>query len=683
MSLAMPRPAFTVVSSSVAALVVLGFIAQAFKSKIPQTPVNDLGHEGSEFLNRAAMQRIDWHKPTPESFALAKRRDLPILLFVGSSYNPLARGFDEGIENSPRVQSFLERNFLCIRADTLAYPAFRNAFLPLSRASLNLSSGFQVWVLDTSGSILDLLPQNLGVFPRQENLYIDALVTAREKFAAPSLDVIESRFQDAQVRDQALLRIPAVENVPDFEAFEERFFSEVSQNGGFEGGLIKQLTPEAWRYLLLTGRLSDFKNGIEPILHSSVVDLIDGGFFHGSRDPNWKFVDYDKSATANASMLRTLGMASKQDPSGLYSYLARRTFESLTTEFVVVAGVAAQRPSDAGEDGRSRRSSFGVRKLQQTLGGTPWMRWAQDHLGLRVESNPLMTPRLASPESLADRGPLGETLSKLRHASPANPCQAPGFADVTGFTVARLLESARLMNEQKMLNKAVDLFPFIEEFRQGPNMTHSFHRSVQDAYLGDYLAYADAALNLYLATGRYDALLEGRSVLERALVLFAGDASGIIGMTGASQEPMPENLSLSEVADPVIESTVAQAIRLCLDYSRIFPESLGLRRAADQSVIAFTVAARNQGYRAAGYFAACQSVFDDAYFVSTGPYAQELADKVARLHPARLSFAAFGDVRLDIQDRGPGVYIVKGILVEGPMSAADAAAKVPVTLGSG
>ncbi|MBC8063493.1 MAG: thioredoxin domain-containing protein [Chlorobia bacterium] len=680
----MPRPAFTVVSSSVVALVAIGFASRIFRPLIPKPGGNALANESSEFLSRAATQQINWKKPIADSFAMARRRDMPILLFIGSSYNPLARGLDNGVLMSPRVQAYLARNFECIRVDILAYPEYRNAFLPISRGIVGFPTGCQLWVLDPSGKIVDLLPKGLGLWPTDENAFIDALVAARRRFESPIAEGAGTKYQEAQDRDWQALTAEFTPAAPDFEAYGAGLSNSIYPRGGFGGESPRVVTPEAWRYLLATGNLVAFKASIGPVLRSPLVDLVDGGFFHGARDSDWIETDFDKSAVTNAAMLRVMASASAMLKEPIYRYLSERTFDSLTTEFVVQNGIAASRQSDSQSNGRSDRTSFGVRKLRESLSEGDDYQWAQSYLGLRVETNPRMVPILRSTRTLSDLPRLERILATLRRATGSVPeTTSAGFADVTGFCVARLIEGARTLGDAKRLDVALSLFDWVELNRNGANMLHSQESGLRTPYVGDYLAYADAALQHYLATGRQTSIQSGREVLLRALELFNSGQGAVLWMRDKPSAPLPSFLAVPEIADSSTESATAYAMRLCHDYERVFPTESVFRRFANAATGAFGAQANVLGPRGAGFFLAAQSVFDDTFFVCVGPEAQPWSDRLAELQPWRMCIAAFGEIRVDLQKMGNGVYLVRGESVQGPMSLAAAQKALSPFIGFG
>src|SRR6185503_2159607 len=105
-------------------------------------------------------------------------------------------------------------------------------------------------------------------------------------------------------------------------------------------------------------------------------------------------------------------------------------------------------------------------------------------------------------------GPVSSVLKKLRSAPSADRhFTGKRLLDVHGYSVARMLECARLWGDADRLSEADDLFSRMDWFLAGDDVKHSLEPGIPDKpCLADYLAYADAALQHFLAFGRADSL---------------------------------------------------------------------------------------------------------------------------------------------------------------------------------
>ena len=107
-----------------------------------------------------------------------------------------------------------------------------------------------------------------------------------------------------------------------------------------------------------------------------------------------------------------------------------------------------------------------------------------------------------------------------------------------------------------------------------------------------------------------------------------------------------------------------------------------LREIARMSVSHFAESAPMMGLRAGGYFRAASELIEDTYVLAVGPQAQSLADAASRRAPLRFCAPVFGDMRPDVQRLGPGLYVVAGNDIRGPMEVIQAIELLGKTLAS-
>jgi uncharacterized protein YyaL (SSP411 family) len=664
----------------VTVLAVLAFIAQLVIGHIPEGPQNRLAAADSKFLRQAGTQEIDWRPLSEETFAEARKRDLPIMLVLGSACSATGRGVDEFTFSAKEIEDFLDRSFISVRADTFDYPELVNAFIPISRAlpkdgwRLGIPPDFQIWFLDPKGNMFAFAAETTygrGLDVRAFRLILE---DALRRFA----DVREGKgaAEQLQVADQAALRTPLELSAPDPNLYGAILSEAIDPaTGGFPVNGFHRLWPCAWRFQLLSGRVDDYARSIDPCLKSPRVDLLDGGFFTGNTRPDWFGGGYDKLARVNADMLRTLTLGAVLTQRRDQRWLAEHTFDTLHEDFVQRGQIAGGRVGDSGRYGRSGRSSFSPRELREMFPDDDQREWLRDNLGLRVETNPEMTPLLGTldlPFSQPER--FQATLDKLRTKHDKPEFDGNGLLDVSGFTVARMIESARLLGDPKRLIEATDLFPQLENFRSLDDVLHSTAEGVAPhAYLGDYLGFADAALQHFLATGDPQSFDHGLAVLRRALFLYGGSAKGVYTLSQPTNAPLaPQNIASPEIVDNLGESCSAQIMRLCDDYGRLLGESgADLSRAADETRSRFSTLGPLLAQYAGGYYCAVLHMGVERHAIVVGPGAVATARRLTARNGLHLIAPAIGAVKAP--GSKPGVYVVRGKVSEGPFTATRAA----------
>lgn len=677
----MYKPSFGVVSGVVVVLAILAVLSKLVIGLIPDGPPNGLALETSEFLLQAAHEEIDWHTLTEDTFAYARKQEKPIMLVVGSACSPAGRAADKVVFPTKEVRGFLARNFICVRVDVMARPEFMNAFLPLSRAAL-LNGGrlaippdYQVWFLDPKGYVFGYAAETVQGRPLDPRAFLADLEDAANRF-----DRIQSGKEKAGVdqgRDLAVLEAQPQQVLPDLAGFAE-FLRESTATGvgGFPINGYQRLWPSAWEFQLRMGRFADYAQSILPCLQSPDVDVLDGGFFTGGATMDWRGIGYDKLTVVNAAMLKTLALGAGLMRSPDQRWLALRTFDALLTQFPRDGLLATGQVGDEGNLGRSTRCSFSPRQLRALLPESADREWARVNLGLRVETNPQMTPMLANIDTpLKDTSRFQAVVDALSKGRPSPKVAGLADLDVGGFATARMMESARLLGDRQRLVKAEGLFERLDAFRSLNDVVHSQATGARpSSYLGDYLAYADGALQYFLATGDIPTLQNGIAVLRRGLFLYGGSIRGLYRLSQPpSTSNAPQDAASPEIVDNIRESCTAQVIRLGSEYGRLLGDhGADFTRASNDALTRFAPICPSLGQYAAGFYCAAAEVQDAAYAVTVGPDAMGLAARLARLAPGRLVAPSFGPVKAP--GEGVGVYVIRALSVQGPMTPEQAAA---------
>jgi uncharacterized protein len=684
---------FEVVTLVLTLLVGLGLTATLMQPHIPQrepSGTSDL----PEFLREGARHDIRWYRMDEAAFSEARRQNRPILLVIGGSWSRLARQVDEQVFSTPDIQNYIARNYIAIRVDAMERPEWLNAFLPVSRARQGFLVGFQCWLLDSRGRMYDLISRSEASPLLDRGEFLNALIGGRQRFDAM---VRTPELADppglAQRADLEMIGMSSPEVLPNFRSH----LAAVLQEGDPEaGGFVRRgfqiPNPNAWRFLAMVGNEDALRRSLDPALASSWVDVLDGGFFRLSTRPDWQLIEFDKLAVQNADMMLTLALAGRLTGDRFYRHLAERTFDSLSGEFVAEGFVRAARIWNQTSMSRSARASFAPRVLRGLFPEGSDREWLRTHLGMVVEVNPQMTPRYVRPEVIWEQPDRLESVLKVLRGAGTEPRFSGGeLLDVNGHVAARMFEVARLWDDSDRLAVAGALFDRLDAFRVRDSVVHGLRPPSRGyAYLGDYLAYADAALQDFLASGRVASLEMGLPVLQRALFLFQGPLPGWyrFGLAGGGRLE-PQDVHSPEIADNLCESATARLVRLCLAYGRLYlrpaaeeteaQQGLELLRIAYAATSLFAPVSTAAASPFSGYFCAVAALADDAHAFTVGRNAVAEANVLARRVPVRLVAPAIGPVRVDLQDRAPGVYIVRGGDLEGPLSVDEAAGRMGPT----
>lgn len=678
-------------------LCVLGLIANVLKPLIPDPAANPIASQPGDFMRQAFRQSVSWTTAGQAAFAEARRLDRPILLVVGHSWSATGRHMDREVFVGPEVANFINANFIPVRIDGDVEPSWVNAYLPLSRPAFGIRPDFQIWVLSPAGALVQPIYRPMASQSWDRTRFLNELIEALHLAEQVRDSKTDSPHGLRQIEDIQEVKSPDGASSPDLlTSLRQTLASVHPEFGGFPFNGFQELKPNAWRLIALSGYDDLLKKSLRPVLLSPMVDVQDGGFFSRARRDRWREIEYDKPAVLNSEMMLMLLIASKttKDPefASFCDYLARTTLNSLSTEFKTQTGLifTARQGDESDQLGRSERSSFSPRRLRSAADDGVLRTWMHENLGLRVETNRQMVP-LIKTESVLNDPTFERALAAMKADYVVRKRFTGGIKMKTSATVAaRQMQVARALGDDDRGQIAAQMFDWIDTFRTVDQVPHDLAGGVNDhEFLGDYLAYADAALQDYLGNGRVVSLFRGLSVLNRALLIFQGDTPGELRQTQASEsELVPNAPAIPELLDNLGESTTATAIRLCSAYGRLLlsqseEDDRGLRllRRAYALTSHFAETAPPLGYSAAGYSCAAAEVIDDRFALAVGSDAQQLANDLYKLRPTRLVAPRLGSIRKELENAKPGIYIFERGLPVGPFTLEEAAARLPLSFG--
>ncbi len=683
----MYKPSFIVVTSVLVVLALLAFARQMLVGLLPPATTNRLEGSPQHFLAMAAHYPINWQDATTPTFQAARQVGKPVLLVVGIFGGRLTQDLDTALFGDPDTAQFVSQNFVCIRVDGYEHPEWLCSMLPVSRLRTGIFPGYQVWVLDPDGHVITYVVKSTTPAQVDNRTLFGEIVQACKSFAdLKHAGVGIQKARDLQQNDLDLIRRQTGQSVPSFTAFTAKLSEQCDLTyGGFPKGDIQALFPNAWRFLTLTGDSKLWKASLDPILFSPVLDIQEGGFFRLANVLNLRRIEFDKASRPNGEMMLTLAMQGQIDGDRFYQTIAEGTFDWLIAESSSTGLIPACQEDDENRQGRSPRLSFPAWKLRETLSSDDQV-WASEELDLDPSRNPQMIPFLKSRNTLLDLTHRYSTiLGKLRSTTTLKPRLSDvGYMDVNGHTVARLIQTARILGDTERMNHVMPLVKRLEGFKTAKGLVHSIaDRSQRRGYLGDYLAYADAKMQEYLVSGSQDAFQQGLTVLNSAVELFRGRRVGEFNLAASPNEMGGfASLCSPDLGDDLGESTSAQMIRLLLSYGRLLQNTVAGKKyleLAQKSVSLLSDLASVGGSTTGGFFCAAADALDGMYAIAVGPRATDFANILCRRVPSRFIAPALGGLRTDIQRLGPGIYIV-GSTVDGPYSVEQAAQRLPMTL---
>lgn len=675
------RTYFPAATSVVVILALFGAGVLLLRPHIPAPPPNALVDVDGDYSKAGSRQAIKWYPLGRDAFNEAVRTGKLLFCAIGAQWSAAARQADATSFLNPDVVERLRQGYVCVRIDVDQNPEWLNAYFPVARNMIGdvpsrqlwFEPSFQVIVLDPKELVVSWLLRRSPSERMEPPFFIGGLAETQDRvqaFLGGQSDAPKPGAIQAQDAAPLLNTNPPV--LPDLNTHVDWIRGHIDKRyGGQPVNGFQLLRPSQWRFLLMSGSIEELRQSLDPCLRSGIVDWIDGGFFRIASTPSWQGIEFDKLAVQNAEMMSLLAACWSKTRDPLFRVIALRTFDCLIGPFSKNGLVRGFRAIDRSSTGRSPRNSFSAETLRNNF--DPDQReWLRKNLGLRVETNPQMSPLVSDPRRfLANEAEFESMLRKLSelHAEARETYGSEGLLDVNGYVCARLLETSRIIGDQKRMAEAAELYDRLSAFRVGvDDVIHGMlGRARAYRYLGDYLAYADASMEHYRTFGFEDRLKDGEAVLRRALFLFGDQANGIVlngTMDGIS--PKPPNASVPEIADNVRESTLAMVARLSWEYGVVQrkPDLIKISAAVVGQYGALVNGLQNG---VSGLFCSTWLALHARALVSFGGGSLSTARSANRKDPFALSFVAPRDAWKSSAPKADGMYLFTNRGLTGPI----------------
>ncbi len=560
------RETYGMVSATVIFWVTLSALAHVMRPLIPEDVNEDAAASGEAFVKSARLQQIRWRPMTDQIFAESARTDKPILLLLGTGFSSLGAKID-GLLAQEDVAASVDLNYIPVRIDLEREPGWKARFSQVERSMRGDSPWFQLLVMNFKGEIVRM-PQHSELWQTFNNPFYDYLNTYGEW-----------RVRDEPMRVEQLRKAEEFDltggvnsGIPATETYIDRLLAlGDSTSGGFSGSFRKVLRPQDFLLLYEAGRFRELQTFFGPILRSSAVDVLDGGFFLSAETASWDTVEYEKVTSVEADLLELLALFSRTDE--FSRYLAEQLFDRLVNE--AESGEMASFTSSLKDDaGRSLHYSFSPTRMRRE-GATRLtpreLTWAEEVLGLQVGLNPQMSCRIIDPKRFLSESDMREkVLSKFEKLETEGKLVKEGqdLLYPRAYVVARLLAAAPDLGKGRS-ERALSAFAvLVEDMRSGLDDVYgtSAESGSTIGTLVDYLCYADAALQAHRINRDPRVLADGKGVLERGLFLNQSESGGL--MAGRLSDGLTVIKPLvPEVIDSEVPSTLSYAARLLADYS--------------------------------------------------------------------------------------------------------------------
>lgn len=679
-----PRQSYRATTNTVVYWVAAGLVVFIVRPFIPPVVNDRLANSSSGYVRQASGQRVEWQEVSPDVFEQSRATGKPIVLTIGTEWSDVSQALDNKVFASGDVAERLNRYFIPVRLDAQMYRAWSSCFLQLVRAQQGWEPHNQLLFLSGSGQILRYVD-----FPLSSPLDDLQFIAILDELRFPKSSTRDQSEQLQKSEHQTLVE-GFEQAVPEPDKYRDELIKHLSDSTpGFSAGRDQILPARDYVFLTAAGETEAVRKQIYQLLSLPSYSWLDGGFFRSAQGVNWRRVSLSMSAARNADMLETLATLTRYRPGSLDRKIADRLFNSLLENFVADGKCYAALYSRLDPTRRSARYSVSFTRARKLFGDGAGR--ASQVLGLDANTNPLLVPHLktwpVSEEAYAEFMGKIDTLRQDPGLAPPN-FAGESSLDVGTRVVTALLRYAALVGRDDLLDKALAASEDLQSVQFGlSDVKHSFVPSHNSVYLGDYLNFAEMELTRFAIFGDIRSLEVGRRVLDRALSEYQSndkmepgdDASSPAqdkrGVINNANFPEFGDLGLSwrspKLVDDDLPATCAQMSMLLRAYASLESDA-GVRkdmRDRSSQILLTMAPAASKITQQVGTFnlAALFAEADTTVFV-VGPGAVQLAKGADWLSDLGWRFPLLGQLRPDIQAKGPGFYIEARGKLEGPLT---------------
>ncbi len=656
---------------------------------------NRLADSTSPYLLQHADNPVDWWEWSPEAFAEARRREVPVFLSVGYAACHWCHVMAHESFEDEEVARVLADGFVAVKVDREERPDVDAVYMRATTA-LTGQGGWPMTCLLTP----DAEPFWAGTYLPTAQLLrlLDAVGTA---WRTQRADVLASGSHVAS-------RLREVAESPATHAYDDDTLAEAvadlravhdDTRGGF--GRSPKFPPSMVLEFLLrhhartesAAALAMVTATCEAMARGGMYDQLAGGFARYSVDAGWVVPHFEKMLYDNAQLLRVYAHWWRASGSPLAERVTRETAAFLLTDLATAEGAfASSLDADTVVGGRSVEgltATWTPAQLVDVLGEADGARTAA-LLGVTQRGTfERGTSTLRLQRDPEDPQWWARTRARLRAARDGRPQPARDDKVVTawnGLAVAALADAGTVLGEGAWVEAARRCARFVLDTHVvGGRLRRASRAGRVGAAAGvadDHGDLAEGLLALHEATGEPEWLTAARGLLDTALTHFADGRGGFHDTADDAEGLFTRPRSQGDNAEPGGASALAGAL---VTAAALTGESV-YREAGEEALASTGDVARREPRFAGWALAVAEAVRSgplQVAVVGSGPEADELA-RTARASSSPGLVVVAGDpdasgvpllAHRPLVRGAPAAYVCRGFVCDAPVTSPAALAR--------
>jgi uncharacterized protein YyaL (SSP411 family) len=516
-----------------------GFFTSYSYSQINQ---NNLSLESSAYLLQHAKNPINWQRWDKKLYNTNNTDNKLLVVSIGYSSCHWCHVMEKETFEDSGVASFMNEKFISIKVDREENPEIDNIYMTATQ----MMTGRGGWPLNVV-CLPDGRPVYGGTYHTKEQ-WLEVLGKIQKVYDNDKKQLY-GIAEKVEKGIQEVNRFEYTEEEADFkpQLLQNEMKIWTSQwdmiNGG-EKQNQKFITPTKFNYIQQYQHLNEdpkikayFKNTLENIANSGIVDHLEGGFYRYTVDPEWKIPHFEKMLYDNAQLLSLYANAYKEFKSPLFKSTVYKTFDFLQKRMENIEGGYFSAIDADNEQGEGRYYMFNVDEIKKAAGQDLSMilDYYQIELDKPIENsfyhlrktndfNIFLKKYSITNDQLVEKQQKWESqFEELKDNREFPLTDKKIITSWNAQMVLGLLNSFEAFGDKQFLNQAQRTFTFLREnLISGAELMHTFqaNKAKMEANLEDYAFMIRAALGLYQNTGNVDYLEQADELTENAIKNF-------------------------------------------------------------------------------------------------------------------------------------------------------------------
>jgi uncharacterized protein YyaL (SSP411 family) len=483
--------------------------------------VNRLAREASPYLKQHAHNPVDWYPWGPEALERARREDKPILLSIGYSACHWCHVMERESFESEAIASLMNQWFISVKVDREERPDLDQVY-QLVVQLMGRSGGWPLTVFLTPeqkpffGGTYFPPADRYGMpgFPKVLQAVWEAYHARRGEVEAQATELTGAIADVSAVQVSGGPKGPLEGVLPTATAKLVARFDDA--HGGF-GGRPKFPNTMSLDVLLRGGEVARVRKALDAMRAGGIWDHLGGGFHRYSTDERWLVPHFEKMLYDNALLLRLYVDGWRATGDERYAATARGIAEYVLREMRSPEGgfYSTQDADSEGEEGRF--FVWTPRQVDEACAGDDEAAraakrvWGIADGGNFEESGATVLSQVSAPADAREEQALERARKAMwlaRETRPKPMRDEKVLASWNGLMIGALADASGALGDPTLREAAGQAMRFVEQVlvvREGDRAR--VMRLAKDGvakgqgFLDDHAYVADAALDLYEATG--------------------------------------------------------------------------------------------------------------------------------------------------------------------------------------